>query len=222
MAITKVIAIDGPSGVGKSTVAKALAKRLNWTYLDTGATYRAVTLAWLEAGREAGLPTQDAWLRQLAVDFQAGDILLQGRVVNDAIRSAEVTANASFISAQAAVRSFLTDLQRQIAGERPCVLDGRDIGTVVFPNAFLKVFLTADDAVRAERRWRQLGAAQANESLDEILTALKERDRKDSTRALAPLKAADDAWRLATDNLNQTEVIDAIETEARRRLSDEP
>ncbi len=221
MATTKVIAIDGPSGVGKSTVAKALAKRLNWTYLDTGATYRAVTLAWLEAGRETSLPTQGAWLRQLAVDFQAGDILLQGRVVNDAIRSAEVTANASFISAQAAVRTFLTDLQRRIAGERPCVLDGRDIGTVVFPKAFLKVFLTADDAVRAERRWRQVGAEQADESLDEILKALKERDRKDSTRELAPLKPAEDAWRLATDNLSQAEVIDAIETEARRRLSDE-
>lgn len=221
MAITKVIAIDGPSGVGKSTVAKALAKRLNWTYLDTGATYRAVTLAWLEAGREEGLPSQSTWLRQLAVDFQAGDILLQGRVVNDAIRSAEVTANASFISAQAAVRAFLTDLQRRIAGERPCVLDGRDIGTVVFPRAFLKVFLTADDAVRAERRWRQLGAEAANESLDEILTALKERDRKDSTRALAPLKPATDAWQLATDKLSQTEVIDAIEDEARRRLTGE-
>lgn len=218
MAITQVIAIDGPSGVGKSTVAKAVAQRLNWTYLDTGATYRAVTLAWLEAGRDPDLLAQNDWLQNLAVDFQAGDILLGDRRVNKAIRSTEVTANASYVSAQASVRSYLTELQRRIAAKRPCVLDGRDIGTVVFPKALLKVFLTADDQVRAIRRWRQLGGEKATQTQAEILTALVERDRKDSSRALAPLKPADDAWQLATDHLTCDEVIASIENEARQRF----
>ncbi|CAM2007883.1 (d)CMP kinase [Acanthopleuribacter pedis] len=222
MPITQVIAIDGPSGVGKSTVAKAVANHLGWTYLDTGATYRAVTLAWLEADSDPSLLEQPTWLQNLGVDFQAGDILLGTRRVNKAIREPEVTANASFVSAQAAVRTYLTELQRQIARKRPCILDGRDIGTVVFPDALLKVFLTADDAVRAKRRWYQIGGDQANQTLDEVLTALQERDRKDSSRTLAPLKPAKDAWTLETNTLSQEEVIDRIECEARRRFKINP
>jgi len=214
-----VIAIDGPSGVGKSSVSKFLAKALGWTYLDTGAMYRAVTLAWLRHGQTDALLTNDTWLQGLDLDFAEGKMLLQGARVGTAIRSPEVTRLVSKVAAVPNVRETLTRLQRQIASRKPCVLDGRDIGTVVFPDAFLKVFLTAAPKVRAQRRWLQLGGHESNMSLEEVLADQLERDRQDSERETAPLVKAEDAWVVETDTLAQDQVVKHILSEAKRRLA---
>ena len=216
----QIIAIDGPSGVGKSSVSKQLAKALGWTYLDTGATYRAVTLAWLRSDRKVERLADGAWLAGLDIDFREGAVYLNGEDVSQAIRTEEVTAQVSLVSAQPGVRTDLTRLQRKIGNLRPCILDGRDIGTVVFPDAFLKVFLTAGEAVRARRRWAQLGGERSGRNFEQVLEDQRVRDRKDASRSLAPLKKADDAWELDTDTYDQDQVAALIEREARRRLGE--
>lgn len=216
--MSDVIAIDGPSGVGKSSVSRALAARLGWTYLDTGAMYRTVTLAWLEAGAEPALLDDAAWLGTLELDFQETRILLGGREVGEAIRSATVTGAVSRVAASPTVREHLTRMQRAVATRRPCILDGRDIGTVVFPQSFFKVFLTASPEVRAHRRWLQLGGEQANQALAEVLADQIARDAADSSRSTAPLRQAEDAFLVDTDRHSQNEVVDLLEAEARRRL----
>ncbi len=213
----KVIAIDGPSGVGKSSVARELAKRLDWTYLDTGAMYRVVTLAWLRAGRPDRLE-DPSWLRALQVDFKEEAVLLGGEDVRHHIRSQEVTAHASLVSAMGAVRELLTTIQRRIGTRRPCVLEGRDIGTVVFPDAFFKIFLSAKPEVRARRRWVQQGGARSGRNLEDILRDQKERDHQDSGRDLAPLTRAGDAFVLDTSPHSQEQVVEILYREARHRL----
>ena len=157
-----VIAIDGPSGVGKSTTAQRIAAELGWLYLNTGSMYRAVTLAWLQAGAEPDRFRDVAWLKQLEIDFdQAGSIRLAGQAVAEEVRSARVAAEVSMVSADPEVRRISTEQQRRIGLSRPSILDGRDIGTVVFPDAFLKIFLVASEKVRAHRRWLQLGGTQS-------------------------------------------------------------
>ena len=131
-----------------------------------------------------------------------------------------MTAQVSLGSAQPGVRTDLTRLQRKIGNLRPCILDGRDIGTVVFPDAFLKVFLTAGESVRARRRWAQLGGERSGRSFEQVLEDQRVRDRKDASRSLAPLKKADDAWELDTDAYDQDQVVALIEREARRRLGE--
>lgn len=215
----RVIAVDGPSGVGKSSVCKALAQKLGWTYLDTGAMYRTVTLAWLEAGADKALLEDQTWLSQLRLDFDQNHVILNGRDVSKAIREHGVTAKVSLVSAAPLVRTVLTDMQREMAGRKACVLDGRDIGTVVFPNAFLKIFLTASVEVRALRRRNQLGGDRCNKSLDEIAAELAKRDHLDSTREAAPLRKAEDAVEINTDNLNQEEVVQALYQEAQNALA---
>lgn len=215
----RVIAIDGPSGVGKSSVSKQLAGEIAWTYLDTGAMYRAVTLAWIRAGQDPELLKNSAWLQGLDLDFDQGTVMLQGQALHSEIRTPQVTSAVSEVAAVPEVRQALTELQRQIAKRRPCILDGRDIGTVVFPQAFLKVFLTADPQVRARRRWLQLGGAKSGQTEAAVLADQLRRDTFDSERETAPLKQADDAWVVQTDTMNKDQVVAHILAEVHRRLA---
>ena len=213
-----VIAIDGPAGVGKSSVSRRLAEALGWTYLDTGAMYRALTLAWLEAGGSEELLADADWIAGRNLDMAEDRVLLDGRDVSEAIREARVNAQVSLVAAAPKVRANLTAMQRRIGDRRPCVLDGRDIGTVVFPDAFFKVFLTASDEVRARRRWLQEGGEQGQHDLAEILADLRRRDQIDSSRALAPLRQAPDALAVDTDDLDEDGVLALLREEAQKRL----
>ncbi len=187
-----VIAIDGPAGAGKSSVARAVARRLGFTYLDTGAMYRAVALA---DGRDVE-----------ALDIRVGErVLLDGRDVTDAIRTAEVSARASEVSADPAVRAALVRKQQRLLGDGNWVAEGRDIGTVVAPWAEVKLFLTAEPDERARRR-----AAQTGRELGEVLREQAERDRRDAEREHGPLLAAEDAVHVDTTGLSQDEVVDRI------------
>jgi CMP/dCMP kinase len=215
-----VIAIDGPAGAGKSTAAKALARRLGFFLLDTGAIYRTLALS---AARQ-GVPFSDGErLGQLAADLairfdEAGRVFLGDEDVSTAIRTPEMSQGASTVSAHPAVRTALLGLQRKLAARGRCVVEGRDIGTVVLPTAPLKIFLTASPEVRARRRYDELvGKGQTvdlQKTLDEILV----RDERDSNRAAAPLKQADDAVLLDTSALGEHEVVTRMEALARERF----
>lgn len=209
-----IIAIDGPAGVGKSTLARRLARELNWTYLDTGALYRAVAHAWIKAGEASDLLDDERWLAGLDIRFEQGHTLLQGRDVSEEIRRDEINSRVSAVSARSVVRQHMTALQRLIGSKGRMILDGRDIGTVVFPDACLKLFLEASPAVRARRRWEQLGCPPAP-SLAEVEASLLARDEQDRGRTLAPLVPAADAWRLSTDEWSEDQVLQAVLTRAR-------
>lgn len=217
--MSKAIAVDGPSGVGKSSVSRLLAERLDWTYLDTGAMYRALTLEWLRSGAEKALLCDPDWLDGVVLDFSRGGIWLNGEDVSQSIRGNEVTDHVSMVSAIPEVRRCLTAMQRRFADRRDCVLDGRDIGTVVLPQAFLKVFLTASPEIRARRRWLQAGNDRAGKSHDQVKRDLIERDRLDSSRALAPLKPAKDAWVVDTEHMSRDQVVECLFEQAQRGIS---
>jgi cytidylate kinase len=196
--ITLKIAIDGPGGAGKSTLAKGLAKKLGFAYVDTGAIYRTVGFA----ARARGIAPDDvsavsAMLKDIKVEarFEGGrqDMYLDGEFLGDRIREHEISHYASAVSAIPAVREYLFDMQRSIADENNVIMDGRDIGTVILPDAQLKIFLTATAEERAERRTRELEEKGQKADYAQILADIKERDERDSSRAIAPLKAADDA-----------------------------
>lgn len=213
---TGVIAIDGPAGTGKSTVSQLLAARIGGHYLDTGAMYRTVTLAVLQAGVDPADPAAVTEVAR-AADVRAGiaedgttRMTLDGSDVSSRIREDDVTAAVSAVSAVGTVRDLLLTLQRQAATEHLLVVEGRDIGTVVFPNALVKIFLTAAPEVRAERRYQQQRAAGRPADLAEILAAVNRRDHLDSTREIAPLRAADDAIRVDTSDLTRDEVVDRL------------
>ena len=209
------IAIDGPAGAGKSTVAKALAKALDAMYLDTGAMYRAFGLAMLRAGVDlddaeavkAGLDAAD-----IGVEYLDGaqHIFLGGEDVSEAIRQPEVSAAASAISAVPEVREHMVALQRRIAEGHCVVMDGRDIGTVVLPNATLKIYLTASAEVRADRRCKELQAKGKPEPYEQVLRDIIERDYRDMHREASPLRAAEDARTVDTSDMTQDEVIEAL------------
>lgn len=206
-----LIAIDGPSGVGKSTTARRVAERLGWQYLDTGAMYRAAALALLRAG----LPLEDRsglerLLAGLVLAQQGTRIFLGGEDVSEAIRSPEVTRHVTPVSADARVREVLVDQQRRIGNRGQWVVDGRDIGTVVFTNACCKVFLTASPEARAQRRLRELQAKGQTPILEAVLADLQRRDNADSTRAASPLRKADDAVELDSSDLTLDQVVDWI------------
>lgn len=219
-----VIAIDGHSSCGKSTVAKAVAKHLGIAYIDTGAMYRAVTLFALRNGLIAdGKPDADAIVAHLddikvTFDFDKekgrNTTFLNGENVEDEIRGMVVSNLVSPVSAIPAVRARLTDWQREMGSKQSVIMDGRDIGTVVFPGADLKIFMTARPEVRAKRRYDELCARGENANYDEILANVLERDRQDSTRAVAPLRKADDAIELDNSDLTHEEqfnfVIDKV------------
>ena len=210
------IAIDGPAGTGKSTLARTLAGRVGGAYLDTGAMYRVATLHVLregidpEDGEAVSAATADLPL-EIGTDAGAERILLDSEDVSEEIRTALVTANVSAVSAVAQVRENLVRLQRRLAaGGGTVVLEGRDIGTVVLPDAEVKVYLTASPEVRARRRTDQDRAAGRAAEYDEVLAAVIERDRKDSTREASPLRPAADAVVIDTSDLTLEEVLDRL------------
>jgi cytidylate kinase len=219
---TNQIAIDGPAGAGKSTIARMVADRLGFIYIDTGAMYRTVALYLLRQGidpsdeKAAGAA---AALADIRLENENGNqkILLNGEDVTGQIRTQEVGAAASLASRYAAVRSKLTALQRQIAAENSVVMDGRDIGTTVLPNAQLKIYLTADAAVRAKRRFDQLAKkGESGLSLSGIEQEIRARDRQDMERKNSPLKKAEDAVLIDSSDLTIDEVRDQILDEYRK------
>ena len=203
-----LIALDGPSGVGKSTTAKLAAQALGWEYLDTGAMYRATALALQRAG--VGLDDRQGLERVLAGlrIQQRGTLEFLGEEdVSDAIRTPEISRMVTPVSADARVREVLVDQQRRICAGGGWEVDGRDIGTVVFPDACCKIFLTASVAARAERRFLELQAKGAAQPLAEVAADLERRDLADSTRAVAPLRKAEDAVELDSSGLTLDEVV---------------
>jgi cytidylate kinase len=215
-----IVTIDGPAGAGKSTAAKALAKRLGFEFLDTGAMYRAVALAAMRArvalDDEAGLKTL---LARLRLEMPAGRVLLDGEDVSAAIRTPEMAQGASVVAVSAVVRPHLAELQRQIAAGRDMVCEGRDQGTVVFPCAGCKFFLTADPEERLRRRARELEARGGRIDLDQLRREQAERDARDAGRALAPLRAAEDAVVLDSTRLSLERVVERMEQEVRKRMA---
>ena len=215
------IAIDGPAGAGKSTIAKALSKALDAMYLDTGAMYRAFGLAMLRKGVDVNDPAAvaaHAGSADITVDYVDGAqrIYIAGEDVTDAIRLPEVSGAASAISAVPEVREEMVALQRRIARGHNVVMDGRDIGTVVLPDATLKIYLTASAEVRADRRCRELKAKGTPQPYDQVLQEIRDRDWRDMHREASPLKVADGAVIVDTSDMDQDEAVAAL-----RALADE-
>ncbi len=218
MARPLIVAIDGPAGAGKSTVSKILALRLGFTLVDTGAIYRCVALKARRQG--VGLDDRQGLEGVLAglevsfrMDVDKNHVFLEGEDVSELIRTPEISMAASRVSAQPVVRDALLGLQRRLAlaAEQGAILEGRDIGTVVFPDADVKVFLSADPAVRARRRYEELFQKGHEKPVDEVLAEQTRRDREDSQREVAPLKPADDAVQLDATALALSEVVHHIE-----------
>jgi cytidylate kinase len=206
-----LIAIDGPSGVGKSTTARRVAERLGWQYLDTGAMYRAAALALLRTGISlTDRPALERLLAGLDLKQEGGRMYLAGEDVSEAIRNQEVTRLVTPVSADARVREILVDQQRHIGASGRWVVDGRDIGTVVFTQACCKVFLTASPEARARRRFLELLGKGHSPVFEDVLADLQRRDEADSTRAVAPLRKAEDAVELDSSDLDLDQVVDWI------------
>ena len=216
MAKTINIAIDGPAGAGKSTIAKALAKSLGYCYVDTGAIYRTVAY-FLDL---LGVSPKDAdgverYIDELTIKIEYDEegkqhMLMNGMDVSGEIRTQDISQKASLVSAHKVVRDVLLDMQRQVARENNCIMDGRDIGTVVLPKAQVKIFLTASPEVRAKRRYDELIAKGQSAQYETILKEIIQRDHQDTTRPIAPLKQAKDAVLLDTSDMTIDEVIEAM------------
>ncbi|HIS56853.1 MAG TPA: (d)CMP kinase [Candidatus Fimimorpha excrementavium] len=209
------IAIDGPAGAGKSTIAKKIAGKLGFIYVDTGAMYRAIGLYLLRAGvpYDDAQAVEDAIREiQISIAYQNGEqqVLLNGENVSAQIRTEEVGNMASKTSQYPAVRVKLLELQRQLAASADVLMDGRDIGTCILPNADLKIYLTADPRVRAKRRYLELTEKGISCNIEEIEKDIIERDLRDTTREVAPLKKAEDAVEVDTSHLTIEEVVDTI------------
>lgn len=217
------IAIDGPAGAGKSSIAKAAAAKLKFIYVDTGALYRSIALFALKSDIDPAdskavidlLPKID-----LSLAFEDGTqkVILNGEDVSEDIRMPEVSASASKVSAIPEVRAFLFDIQQNLAKENNVLMDGRDIGTVVLPNADLKIFLTASPEERARRRQKQLADKGTIVDFDELLADINKRDYDDSHREIAPLKPAEDAVYLDTTEMTFDEVTEKIYSLAKERM----
>lgn len=217
------VAIDGPAGAGKSTVARAAAAKLGYIYVDTGALYRAVGVYCLRNG----ITTNDAEsvgavLGKITVELKFIDgvqhVFLNGDDVSTEIRLPEASMAASNVSAIPAVRAFLFDLQRDIAAKNNCIMDGRDIGTVVLPDAQVKIFLTADDEERAMRRYKELKEKGSEVTFQEVLDDLRVRDYNDSHREIAPLKPAEDSVIVNTTGYTLEESIEKIVNTVKEKL----
>ncbi|MEN3185559.1 MAG: (d)CMP kinase [Atribacterota bacterium] len=210
------IAIDGPAGAGKSTVARGVAKRLGYLYLDTGALYRALTFYFLRESFDPGAVNLESVLAQITISLEPSDdgtrVILDGEDITAFIRLPEVDRMVSRVAELKGVRDFLRSIQRTLALSRPSVVEGRDIGTVILPEADLKVFLTAKPEVRAYRRWLELRSRGNIVDYKRVLKNILERDAIDSNRQYAPLKKADDAVLIDTSFLKIEEVVHKIYT----------
>ena len=219
------IAIDGPGGAGKSTIAKALAKKLGYIYVDTGALYRAIGLYMLNSGVDTkdklNVPTK---LAEINVELKYIDgvqkVILCGGDVSSEIRKPEVSMAASDVSAIGEVRAFLLELQRDMARKNNVIMDGRDIGTVVLPDAEIKIFLTASAEERAMRRYKELVEKGVEVEYETVLKELNERDYQDSHREIAPLKPADDAELIDTTGYNLEQSVDMLAKFVTKRLGE--
>lgn len=210
------VAIDGPAGAGKSTISRKAAETLGYIYIDTGALYRTVGLAVLRKGIDIDNPedivtvlTEDLTVELKFIDG-AQRMFLNKEDVSDFIRTPEASMAASRVSAVPEVRKFLFDLQKKMARENNCIMDGRDIGTVVLPDAKVKIFLTASPEARAERRYKELVEKGMDVKIEDVLADINERDYNDSHRAIAPLKQADDAILCDTSELTLEDSISLI------------
>lgn len=210
------IAIDGPAGAGKSTIAKALAKELDYHYVDTGAIYRTVAyfLDLLDISPK-DVDGVTRYIDELTVEIEYDEegkqhMLMNGMDVTDDIRTQDISQKASLVSAHAVVRDMLLDMQRNLARKYNVIMDGRDIGTVVLPKATVKIFLTASPEIRARRRFDELVAKGTETTYEKVLAEVKQRDHQDSTRAIAPLKKAKDAHLVDSSELDIEGVIAAI------------
>ncbi len=209
------IAIDGPAGAGKSTIARKAAAELGFIYVDTGALYRSVAYYCISAGADVSVPESvEKLLPEITPELRFIDgvqhVFVNGSDVSDKIRTPEVSMAASKVSAIPAVRAFLFDLQKKIARENDIIMDGRDIGTVVLPDADLKIFLTASPEARADRRYAELKNKPGAPAYEQVLADIIKRDHDDSTRAIAPLKQADDAVLCDTTELSLEESVQTI------------
>lgn len=219
------IAIDGPAGAGKSTVAKLVAKALGYLYIDTGAMYRAVALHMLRVGIEADqdeLVSEEMQHVQVSLELMQGNqhVLLNGEDVTAAIRTSEISKYASLYARIAEVREQLVRMQRQLALNKGIVMDGRDIGTHVLPEAELKVFLTASVEERARRRFAEWNGSEPI-TMDQLIQDIADRDRQDETRTISPLKQAQDAQLLDTTHLTVEQIVDRLVSEAKLRMDGE-
>jgi CMP/dCMP kinase len=210
--MTMVVAIDGPSGAGKTTIAKLVAKELGYNYLDTGALYRAIAVSLRDKGLEADDSDADldGVLRITDVRFVDGKVYINGRDVSEEIRSKEIDHYSSVFSARKIVRDFLLDVQRNTALLQDVVVEGRDTTTVVFPDAGKKIFLDASLEERAKRRYQQYKEKGIEITMDEARTGMIDRDKRDSERDIAPLKVAADALFIDSSNLSIEQVIRKI------------
>jgi cytidylate kinase len=219
----RVVTIDGPAGAGKSTVARRVAERLGWRFLDTGAMYRAVTLAALRLGLDLGDDEAiDGLVASLEVRLPPGRVLLGGEDVGAAIRDPRVTRATGQVADRRNVRACLVHWQRAFAAEYDTITEGRDQGTIVFPNALVKFFLTASLDERARRRHRDLQARGDGTSLSDVVAEIRERDARDEARAIAPLRPAEDAILVETTDSSIEEIVARLLAEIRRRLEDAP
>ncbi len=209
------VAIDGPAGAGKSSIARAAAKELGFIYVDTGALYRAVGVYGLRNGIDnKNAEAVAGMLPHISVELKFRDgvqhVYLNGEDVSEEIRTPPASMAASDVSAVPAVRQFLFDLQRDIAAKNDCIMDGRDIGTVVLPNAQVKIFLTASPEARAMRRYKELQEKGAKDTYEEVLADLLQRDYNDSHRAVAPLKPAEDSITVDNSGLSLEDSIEQV------------
>lgn len=215
-----IVTIDGPAGAGKSSAARRLARKLGFHFLDTGAMYRAVTLAGYRAGVDWSQPEELAAVAaSLTLELSNDQVLMNGEDVTAAIRTLEITTLTQHAADNQAVRRMLTDQQRAFAAGKDVVTEGRDQATVVFPQAECKVFLTASEEERARRRFLDLQARGEEVEVSEVLRKQRLRDERDAKRAFGGLVKADDSIEVITDGLNPDEVVDRLEEVVRGRLS---
>ena len=219
------IAIDGPAGAGKSTIAKRLAKELGFYYVDTGAIYR--TVAYFMDLLDISPKDVDGvsrYIDELTVEIEYDEegqqhMIMNGMDVTDDIRTPDISQKSSLVSAHAVVRDMLLDMQRDVAKKHNVIMDGRDIGTVVLPRATVKIFLTASAEVRAQRRYLELQAKGSKDSYEKVLAEIKKRDHQDSTREIAPLKQAKDAILVDTSELDIEGAVAAIRAVVAEKVS---